>query len=438
MNTVRTFRTLPLSVRLLLTNQLVGNIGFYLLVPFLADYLLDDLALSAAVVGVVLGVRNLSQQGLFLIGGSASDRLGARGVIVVGIAIRAVGFGLFAIGGSLPVVLLASVLTGFAGALFNPAVRAYIARDSGERSAEAFALFNVFGNAGSAIGPVVGTVLVAAGFRLTAVVAAAIFAALAVAQWLLLPAKAVAPSDGGVRADFATVFTDRRFWAFAMALMPMFALQSQIYFLFTLQAQDSAAPGHGPAAVAALFVVETVAVVSLQVRVTGLLVRRQERGPAMAGGMAIMGAAFLVPPAAAHLLRGTGTGVADTALRVAPVLLAAVLLAIGVTAVQPFVNEAIGRFAGARLTGTYFGAFYLASGLFTVTATSVTGAVLDRAGGSLTWPPALLCAAAGLGSAAAVLALHRRATLPGPETTSPPPVPASTARPAKGTDDDGE
>ncbi|MFD9550144.1 MFS transporter [Nocardia salmonicida] len=415
-----TFRALPGAVRLLLVNHLVGHIGFYLLVPFLADYLLDDLALSAAVVGIVLGVRNLSQQGLFLVGGSAADRLGARGVIMVGLAIRALGFALFAVGGSLPVVLAASVLTGFAGALFNPAVRAFIARDSGARSAQAFALFNVFGNAGSAIGPVLGTVLIAAGFRISALVAAAIFAVLAVVQWLLLPARPVPAHEGGVGADFATVFTDRRFWAFTLALMPMFALQSQIYFLFTLQAQDSAAPGHGPAAVAALFVVETIAVVALQVRVTTVLSRRPQRGPAMALGMAIMGAAFLLPPAAAGVVAFGGNSVADTVIRVAPVVTAAVLLAIGVTAVQPFVNEAIGRFAGTRLTGTYFGAFYLASGLFTVIATSATGAVLDRTGGPLSWPPALLCAAAGLLSAAALMRLHRRNLLPGPETVRTP------------------
>ncbi|MGW6427342.1 MFS transporter [Nocardia sp. NPDC055053] len=413
MSGIATFRTLPGAVRLLLVNHLVGHIGFYLLVPFLAEYLLGDLALSAAVVGVVLGVRNLSQQGLFLVGGSAADRLGARGVIMIGLAIRALGFALFAVGGSLPVVLAASVLTGFAGALFNPAVRAFIARDSGARSAQAFALFNVFGNAGSAIGPVVGTVLIAAGFRMSAVVAATIFAVLAVVQWLLLPARPVPRHDGGVGADFATVFTDRRFWAFTLALMPMFALQSQIYFLFTLQAQDSAGPGRGPAAVAALFVVETIAVVALQVRVTTVLARRPQRGPAMALGMAIMGVSFLLPPAAASFVGG-GNAIGGTVIRVFPVVAAAVLLAIGVTAVQPFVNEAIGRFAGNRLTGTYFGAFYLASGVFTVAATSVTGAVLDRSGGPLTWPPALLCAAAGLLSAIALLRLHRRHVLPGP------------------------
>ncbi|NKX90459.1 MFS transporter [Nocardia coubleae] len=407
-----TFLALPKGVRLLLVNHLVGHIGFYLLIPFLADYLLHDLALSAAVVGVVLGVRNLSQQGLFLVGGSAADRLGARGVIMVGLAVRALGFALFALGGSLPVVLAAAILTGFAGALFNPAVRAYIATDSGSRSAEAFALFNVFGNAGSAIGPVLGTVLIAAGFRISALVAAVIFVVLAVVQWVLLPARPVPAHESGIGADFTTVFTDRRFWAFTLALMPMFALQSQIYFLLTLQAQDSADPRYRAGAVAALFVVETIAVVALQVRVTTVLIRRPRRGPAMAAGMAIMGVSFLIAPAAAGVVTGVGSGLAGTVLRVVPVVAGAVVLAIGVTAVQPFVNESIGRFAGNRLTGTYFGAFYLASGLFTVVATSLSGAVLDWAGGSLTWPPALLCAGTGVLSAVAILGLHRRAVLP--------------------------
>ncbi|MEV0294836.1 MFS transporter [Nocardia sp. NPDC050710] len=422
-------RSLPRSVRLLLANQCLGNIGFFMLVPFLADYLRTDLALSVTVVGIVLGVRNLSQQGLFLVGGSAADRLGARGVIIVGAGIRAVGFALFAIGGSLLVVLAGSVLTGFAGALFNPAVRAYIARDSEDRAAQAFAWFNVFGNAGCALGPVIGTVLVGAGFRITALTAAAVFAGLTVAQLLLLPNRPVPPSGTTLRADFATVFTDRRFWAFSLALAGLFALQSQLYLLFTLQARDLAGAAAGPAAVAALFVVETVAVVVMQVPVTRVLGRRGERGPMMAAGMALLGAAFLPVPLAAAGDLPAGTGVTEVAVRIAPVLLGAVVLALGVTVAQPFVNEAIPRFSGPTLTGTYYGAFYLASGLLTLAAGALVGAVVDHGGGPLGWPPALVCAALGFGSAAAVLTLHRARLLPGPEVSTSP---AQPLRPAKG------
>ncbi|MBH0780231.1 MFS transporter [Nocardia bovistercoris] len=427
MTTARSFLSFPPSVRLLLVNQLAGNTGFYLLIPFLADYLLTDLGLSAAVVGTVLGVRNLSQQGLFLVGGSAADRLGARGVIVIGAGVRAAGFALFAVGGSVPIVLLASILTGFAGALFNPAVRAYIARDSEDRAAEAFALFTVFGNVGSALGPVLGTALAAAGFRITALVAAGIFGALTLAQLVLLPARPAPPHATGVFGDFARVFTHRAFWAFAFALMGMFALQSQIYFLFTMQA-ERAAGSAGAAAVAALFVAETAVILLFQVRITRLFAARPTRGPAMATGMAVMGASFVLPPAAATLIESEA---APRAVRVAPVVLAAIGLAVGVMITQPFVNELIPRFAGTRLTGTYFGAFYLASGIFTVTMTTCGGALVDRGGSPLSWPPALLCAATGLLSAAAVSALHRSGLLPeggaaatsSPKDTSAPPVP---------------
>lgn len=131
MRTWHEIRGFPVAVRLLLVNQLGVNTGFYLLIPYLAVHLGENLGMSAAVVGIVLGVRNLSQQGLFLIGGSAADRLGARRVIIAGCALRTVGFALFALGDGLPVLLAASVLSGLAGALFNPAVRTYLSQEAG-------------------------------------------------------------------------------------------------------------------------------------------------------------------------------------------------------------------------------------------------------------------------------------------------------------------
>lgn len=79
------FRTLSLLARLLVVNQLGINIGFFMVLPFLATYLTDDLGYGAALVGIVLGARTLSQQGLFLLGGTAADRIGYRPVIIIGL-----------------------------------------------------------------------------------------------------------------------------------------------------------------------------------------------------------------------------------------------------------------------------------------------------------------------------------------------------------------
>ncbi|MCL7708682.1 MFS transporter, partial [Enterobacter kobei] len=69
------------SPYLLSASQLVFNIGFYAVVPFLAIYLRDDMLLSGGLIGTIIGLRTFSQQGMFLLGGALSDRYGARTII---------------------------------------------------------------------------------------------------------------------------------------------------------------------------------------------------------------------------------------------------------------------------------------------------------------------------------------------------------------------
>ncbi|MFV2103477.1 MFS transporter [Micromonospora sp. LOL_024] len=408
MSTWVTLRSFPLPIRLLVVNQFGVNVGFYLLLPYLAGYLADDVGLSAAVIGIVLGVRNLSQQGLFLLGGSAADRLGARSVIIAGCALRAVGFGLFAIGTSLPLLLAASILSGLAGALFNPAVRSYVAQAAADRRAEAFALFNVFASAGALLGPLLGAVLLLVDFRAAALSAAAVFAALTVAQAIWLPAQPVAASEGTVWQDWRTAIADRRFLAFSAALAGMFALQTQLYLVLPVQAEHVTGQ---PAAVAALFVVSTVVTLALQLPLTGWVQGRWSRGASITAGMAVMGAGFLLP-----LLRVES---ASPVLRLVPVLAAAVLLTLGVMIAQPFVLELIPSFAGHGLTGTYFGLFYLVSGVLAAGCTAAVGATVDTSAGAgvpaAAW---LLTAGVGGASAAAVWFLRRGGLLtPAPAST---------------------
>ncbi|MFF5533002.1 MFS transporter [Streptomyces cinerochromogenes] len=176
--------------RLLMVNQFAINLGFYMLMPYLADHLAHGLGLAAWAVGLVLGVRNFSQQGMFLVGGTLADRYGCKPMILTGCALRAVAFGLLAVAGSLPALVAASALTGLAGALFNPAVRAYLAADAGqERRVAAFAAFNVFYQAGILVGPLAGLALLAWDFSAVCTAAALIFGTLAVLQSRALPAR---------------------------------------------------------------------------------------------------------------------------------------------------------------------------------------------------------------------------------------------------------
>lgn len=407
MKVLREMRRFPLAVQLLLVNQLGVNTGFYLLIPYLATHLTENLGMSAAVVGVVLGVRNLSQQGLFIIGGSASDRLGARGVIIAGCALRTVGFALFALGDSLAVLLAASVLSGLAGALFNPAVRTYIAQEADERKAEAFALFNVFATTGALIGPLLGSALLLVDFRTSALTAAGIFAVLTVAQALVLPAREKPePSKGGVLADWREVVGNRAFLAFALAMVGMFTLENQLYLLLPEGARQ-ATGWEGAAGL--VFLVGTVSNLVFQLRITRSLKSRGNRARWIAAGLALMGLAFLPP---AFATQHTGP------LAALPVLLATLLLYLGVMIASPFVMELIPGFGRPELTGTYFGIFYVVSGIAAAVGNTVVGWAMDT-GDRLPW---LCCTLFGLASAGGVAWLHRRGALP--VIPAPAPAPA--------------
>ncbi|MFE5911944.1 MFS transporter [Streptomyces wedmorensis] len=409
MRTWHEIRGFPTAVRLLLLNQLGVNTGFYLLVPYLALHLTGDLGMSAAVVGIVLGVRNLSQQGLFLIGGTASDRLGARGVIIAGCALRTVGFGLFALGDGLPVLLAASVVSGLAGALFNPAVRAYLALEAGERKAEAFALFNVFATTGALIGPLLGSALLLVDFRASALTAAGIFAVLTAAQALVLPPRRVAPTGNSVLGDWREVTGDRGFLAFALAMVGMFTLENQLYLLLP----DAARRATGREGAAGLvFLVGTLAHLGLQLRLTAALKRRGNRARWIGSGLVLMGLSFL-PPAAVAGHGGTPDGLVDATARVLPVLAGVLLLNLGVMLAQPFVMELIPAFGRTELTGTYFGLFYVVSGIAAAVGNALVGWAMDAGGhADAPWLPWACCAAFGLASAAGIAVLHRRRVLP--------------------------
>ncbi len=219
----------------LLGSQFVFNIGFYAVVPFLALFLRDDMLLSGGLIGLILGLRTFSQQGMFILGGTLADRYGAKAIILAGCVVRVAGFLLLACGASLWPIILGACLTGVGGALFSPSIEALLARAgthsqaNGKRSrAEWFALFAVCGELGAVIGPVAGGVLSGIGFRHIALAGAGIFLlALAVLFFCL-------PADGHTtttrrRVPWWTPLRQPRFVAFILAYSSWLLSYNQLY-----------------------------------------------------------------------------------------------------------------------------------------------------------------------------------------------------------------
>jgi MFS family permease len=416
-------RSFDRPVQLLLVNQLTINLGFYMLMPFLAQHLAGTLGLAAWAVGLVLGVRNFSQQGMFLLGGALADRFGFKPLIVAGCTLRTVGFGALAVVDTLPALIAASVATGFAGALFNPAVRAYLAADAGERRVEAFALFNVFYQAGILLGPLVGLALTWVDFRLTCLIAATVFAALTAAQVRALPQRTARPGPQrgtSPALGWRQIVGNRSFLLFAAVMTASYVLSFQVYLALPLEVRRLAGDGTvATLGVAALFAASGLLTIAAQTRVTAWCRRRLSPPAAVALGLAVMGGAF-VPLLAAVALPVPSGSVGRGVLAVLPAVLAAVLLATGTMIAYPFEMDLIVTLSGDRLVATHYGLYNTICGIGITVGNLLTGAALDAArGAGLPAVPWLVLGGLGGLAAVALRALHRTGRLAAPEPARP-------------------
>ncbi|QSE92005.1 MFS transporter [Rhodococcus pseudokoreensis] len=396
------FRTFGRSSQVLMVNQFSINVGFYMLMPYLAGYLAGPLGMAAWAVGLVLGARNFSQQGMFLVGGTLADRLGYKPLIIAGCLLRTGGFALLAVVSNLPAILIASAATGFAGALFNPAVRAYLAADSGTRRVEAFAVFNVFYQAGILLGPLAGLALTVFDFRITCLVAAAVFGVLSVVQiWALPPAPH--PSTTGERtavlADWRTVATNRPFVLFSLAMIGSYVLSFQIYLALPLQARRLVGEDSSDTAlVTALFVISGLVAIAGQLRITEWFATRWGPTRSLVIGMGILAAAFI------PLVLFPAATTAGTAAAIAALLICAALLALGTAALFPFEMNTVVTLSRDRIVATHYGFYNTVVGIGIMLGNLATGTIFgflqDENLPALVW-----AALVGIG-AVCVLALH--------------------------------
>lgn len=427
------FRSFGRPSQVLMLNQFSINVGFFMLMPYLAGYLAGPLGMATWAIGLVMGARNFSQQGMFLVGGTLADRLGYKPLIIAGCLLRTGGFVLLALMGTLPAILIASVATGFAGALFNPAVRAYLAADSSERRIEAFAVFNVFYQAGILLGPLAGLALTAVDFTVTCWVAAAVFGVLTVVQIWALPANRIerAGERPSVLTDWRTVLANRPFVLFSLVMIGSYVLSFQVYLALPLQAGVIVGQADSDTLlVTSLFVVSALVAIAGQLRITAWAARRWGPSHSLVGGMTILAGAF-VPLILVSEPTQFGPVAAGGAL-----LVSAALLALGTAVMFPFEMDTVVALAGGRLVATHYGFYNTVVGVGILLGNLGTGTVFGLA--SDTGHPALAwiaLAALGAGSMFALHRLQRSGRLPpeGPDATAPDEVEDTAGAPSDST-----
>lgn len=382
----------PASV--LLTTQLVFNIGFYAVVPFLALVMSEDLGLGAAAIGLVLGVRTFSQQGLFLLGGVLADRWGPRRSILCGCVLRAAGYYGLAASDSFWPFLLSAVLTGVGGAFFSPAVEGLIGALDRARTADGtqrrslFAWLVLFGEVGAVAGPLIGTGLLPLGFPIVAMSAAGLFLTVGVVLWLIMPRglpTTGAPPRTAPEGAWACL-RERRFLAFSAFFGVNLLAYNQLYFTLPLELQQS---GAGTGTLGLLFALASILTIALQLPASTVAARM---GPvaALRTGFSCIAVAFvliaLLGTTGMHLVPGLPTVTGPVCL--------VVLLSLGRMLVGPAGMREVHGFAGARPLGAYYGLLASCGGLAVVCGNSLIGVLRDTVGSTSGWVVLILLAAA--------------------------------------------
>ncbi|UVJ41201.1 MFS transporter [Arthrobacter sp. CJ23] len=374
--------------QLLLASQLIFNIGFYAVVPYLAVAMRNDFGMGAMAIGVVLGARTFAQEGMFLFGGALADRWGARQSMITGCLVRIAGFLLLAWAADFPLFLIGAVVTGIGGALFSPALQSLFGaaaeRGSSKEADRAegnspievspkgsprqsnrstlFALLVICGEVGVVVGPLLGSLLLVIGFDTAPLTGSAVFALMAVVFWLFLPkTRTHAPNTsaqlpGRVPPSGAwSCLKDKRFIGFAAFFSVNLLATNQLYFGLPVELERS---GAGVSSLAVVFAYASFLTITLQWPIARLM---RKAGPGIALplgfalqslGFASLGALATVPP--------------PSGFPILPAFLLVTGTALGNICVLPVAMGLVLEFAAGRPTGAYYGLLASAGGLAVV------------------------------------------------------------------------
>ncbi|OKK02971.1 hypothetical protein AMK33_25315 [Streptomyces sp. CB02400] len=370
----RTWKDLSPLLRLLILTQLAFNIGFYAVLPFLAEHLGTAIGMAGWLVGFVLGLRTFSQQGLFVVGGWLVDHYGVRPIVLAGCALRIAGFAWLGYAEQTWAVIGAVLLIGFAAALFSPAVESEVARQAVEWEEKGhgprtrvLALFSAAGQAGAFVGPLLGALLLAVDFRTACLAGAGVFVLVLAGHVRLMPQHIPGRIHTRKQGGVGGMLRNRRFLALCCAYGSYLLAYNQLYLVLPDEVQRVTG---SQSALSWLFALSSLLVVCAQLPVTRWAGDRLGLHRSMTAGLMIIAAGFAVVAAARP---AEWTGIAG----LLPAAGYVVLLTLGQMLIVPAARAWVPDLAEDGRLGLYTGALSSVSGLIVLLGSSATGSLLD-------------------------------------------------------------
>jgi len=268
--------------------------GTYLVVPFFTIYLRETIGLTTLQVGMALTAKLWASYGLTMVGGALADRYGARMTMVIGLLIRAVSYMGIATAHSAFTVIAWSVLMGIGGALFNPASKAAMAAlATNQDRVKLFSMRNTANNLGVSLGPMLGLAALFSNPQTVFYIAALSYIGFAMLTLFMVGQLP------GEHATKARPFNWRLVTWIAFDVRMLYLEAIIAFFMFLYVQMELTMPLYansqfGQWAVSALFTVNAITVVCLQVPLSTFLSRRYPASVSVAMGLVGMALGLLL------------------------------------------------------------------------------------------------------------------------------------------------
>ena len=317
--------------------------GFFLVIPMISVHYVDQLGWSAASIGLVLAARQFLQQGLTPFSGALADRFGAKPLIVLGMAVRTVGFAGMAFAATYPILMTTAIVSAIGGALFeSPRAAAIAALTREDERAAYYAKTGVIGGLGITFGTQVGALLLGFDFRYVALAAACSYIILLILIQVWLPAVKVA-EEGGAFRGLNLAFRDRYFLSYLSFSSGQQFMAAQ--FSITLPLVAVVVAGNA-SAVAWVYAVNSIVAVVLGYPIPRLAERHLGARVSLVVGV--------VTTAIGLIMIGLSRETIS-------LLVAVFVYSVGVVLVRPIEQTVIAGLANPVALGSYFGVASLAT-----------------------------------------------------------------------------
>jgi MFS family permease len=330
----------------------IAAFGFGVVFPFIAIYLAQSgnngLALGDFATGIIMMSYMAIGTVFMIIGGVWADKFGRKRTMVVSIVGEAALLCMYSIAGEFWGFLAIALAEGAIGSLYQPAAGAMMAdMVPPEKRPEAYSLLRIGFNSGTAIGPLVGGVLMfMMDFRSMFIIAGicVAIAGIVIILWTR-ETLSIKPGEEFQYKDIRTAARDRVFLGFCILLAITFFGYAQT--ISSLPNYGTSDLGIATTFYSIVFAVNGGMVVLLQIPVTWIAVKAR-RTTVLGIGQAFM---------------AVGLGMVFLVSDLAGVLMAMVVFTTGELIHSAVFSTVVADMAPERLRGTYMGVSGLAFGV---------------------------------------------------------------------------